>query len=106
MEKINETLYNKVLKPTVSKINKVIKEALPGMMKIDLQAQVADQELWDVLRDKFEKFSALVDPYRTDAFCKRDHDDHQRDDAPPLKGKKREKRQKTTKISKSANESS
>ncbi|GKF45463.1 hypothetical protein Tco_0132015, partial [Tanacetum coccineum] len=61
-----------------------------------LQDQVDDPDLWDVLKRKFEKPSALSDPRRTDSFCKRDHDDHQEDDAPP-KGEKRVKRQKTSK---------
>ncbi|GKB06070.1 hypothetical protein Tco_0834303 [Tanacetum coccineum] len=51
-------------------------------MKSDLQAQVADPDLWDVLRAKFEKSSASVGPFRTDAFCKRGHDDGQGNDAP------------------------
>ncbi|GJV41570.1 hypothetical protein Tco_1420010 [Tanacetum coccineum] len=54
-------------------------------MKSDLQAQVTDPE--------------------DDAFSKRDHDDHQGDDVPP-EGEKIVKRQKTSKISKSARGSS
>ncbi|GJR21404.1 hypothetical protein Tco_0969931 [Tanacetum coccineum] len=61
-------------------------------MKLDLQAQVDDLELWDVLRAKFEKTLALAGSCRDDAFRKRNHDDHQGDDAPP----------KTSKSSKSA----
>ncbi|GJZ14549.1 hypothetical protein Tco_0550226, partial [Tanacetum coccineum] len=56
-------------------------------MKSSLQDQVDDHELCDVLKCKFEKFSASSGPCRTDAFRKRDHDDHQEDDAPP-KGEK------------------
>ncbi|GJT11537.1 hypothetical protein Tco_0858579 [Tanacetum coccineum] len=54
---------------------------------------------------KFEKSSASSGPCRTDAFRKRDHDDHQEDDAPP-EGEKRAKRQKTVKGLKSASGSS
>nr|GEX66681.1 hypothetical protein [Tanacetum cinerariifolium] len=72
-------------------------------MKSELQAQVADLEFWDVFRAKFEKSSASSGSYRDDVFCKREHDDHQGDDAPP-EGEKNAKRQKTTsKISKSRN---
>ncbi|GKD20930.1 hypothetical protein Tco_1222633, partial [Tanacetum coccineum] len=74
-------------------------------MKSDLQAQVADPELWDVLKAKFEKSSASAGSCRDDAFRKRDHDDHQGDDAPP-KGEKSAKRQKTSKSLKSARGSS
>ncbi|GJU45329.1 hypothetical protein Tco_1202595 [Tanacetum coccineum] len=52
-------------------------------MKRNLQDQANDSELWDVLKRKFEKSSASSGPCRTDAFRKRDHDDHQEDDAPP-----------------------
>nr|GEU61641.1 hypothetical protein [Tanacetum cinerariifolium] len=64
--------------------------------KMDLQAQVADPELWDVLRAKFEKYSALAGSCRDDAFRKRDHDENQGDDG-PLEGEKSVKRQKTSK---------
>ncbi|GJY36444.1 hypothetical protein Tco_0421822 [Tanacetum coccineum] len=74
-------------------------------MKTDLQSQVVDPELWDVLRAKLEKYSASAGPYRTDSFRKRDHDDHQGDDAPP-KEEKSAKRKKTSKSSKSASGSS
>ncbi|GJR44150.1 hypothetical protein Tco_1312253 [Tanacetum coccineum] len=49
-----------------------------GIFKIN----VDDPELWDVLIAKFEKSSALAGSCKDDAFCKCDHDDHQRDDAP------------------------
>ncbi|GJS13013.1 hypothetical protein Tco_0407485 [Tanacetum coccineum] len=74
-------------------------------MKSNLQDQVDDPEVWDVLKCKFEKSSASSGPYRTDAFRKRDHDDHQEDDAPP-EGEKRVKRQKISKGSKSTSDSS
>ncbi|GJR12020.1 hypothetical protein Tco_0794672 [Tanacetum coccineum] len=67
--------------------------------------QVADLELWDVLKRKFEKSSASTSSCRDDAFHKRGHDEHQGDDAPP-EGEKRAKRQKTSKGSKSASGSS
>ncbi|GKC24106.1 hypothetical protein Tco_1026256 [Tanacetum coccineum] len=69
--------------------------------KSNLQDQVDDPEVWDVLKCKFEKSSASSGPYRTDAFRKRDHDDHQEDDALP-EGEKRAKRQKISKGSKPA----
>ncbi|GJV07648.1 hypothetical protein Tco_1345304 [Tanacetum coccineum] len=43
-------------------------------MKMDLQAQVADPELWDNLRAKFKKSSASAGSCRDNDFCKRDHD--------------------------------
>ncbi|GJR70665.1 hypothetical protein Tco_0016730 [Tanacetum coccineum] len=55
-------------------------------MKFNLQAQVADPELWDILRAKFEKSSTSTSFYGDDAFHKRDHDDHQGDDANPERG--------------------
>ncbi|GJZ60924.1 hypothetical protein Tco_0617061 [Tanacetum coccineum] len=73
--------------------------------KSNLQDQVADPELWEILRAKFEKSSASVGPCRTDAFRKRDHDDHQGDNVNP-EGEKSAKRQKTSKDSKSAKGSS
>ncbi|GKB07193.1 hypothetical protein Tco_0835477 [Tanacetum coccineum] len=75
------------------------------LMKLDLQAQVADPKLWDILKRKFEKSSVLGSSCRDDAFRKRDHDEHQGDDGPP-KGEKSAKRQKTFKGSKSARGSS
>ncbi|GJV15643.1 hypothetical protein Tco_1360966 [Tanacetum coccineum] len=69
--------------------------------EINRQAQVVDLELWNVVKAKFEKSSALVSSCRIDAFRKRDHDDHQGDDA-PLEGEKNAKRQKISKSSKSA----
>ncbi|GKD28547.1 hypothetical protein Tco_1239325 [Tanacetum coccineum] len=56
-------------------------------MKSNLQAQVVDPELWDILKAKFEKSSALVGSCRNDAFRKRNHDKHQGDDAPPKRKK-------------------
>ncbi|GJY59583.1 hypothetical protein Tco_0459475 [Tanacetum coccineum] len=43
-------------------------------MKTDLQAQVADPELWDVLRAKFKKSSASAGSCRDNDFLKCDHD--------------------------------
>nr|GFD25179.1 hypothetical protein [Tanacetum cinerariifolium] len=64
-------------------------------MKSDLQAQVVDLKLWDVLKAKFEK-SFAVGSFLDDAHRKRDHDDHQGDDA-TLEGEKSAKRKKTSK---------
>ncbi|GJX69434.1 hypothetical protein Tco_0305161 [Tanacetum coccineum] len=74
-------------------------------MKSDLQSQVADHDLWNALKAKFENSSAVIDSCRFDAFLKRDHDDHPGDDA-PQEGDKSTKRHKTSKISKSARGSS
>ncbi|GJX89405.1 hypothetical protein Tco_0341419 [Tanacetum coccineum] len=74
-------------------------------MKRSLQDQADDPKLWEVLKRKFEKSSALSGPCRTDAFRKHDQDDHQEDDA-PLEGEKRVKRRKTSKGLKSASGSS
>nr|GFA78253.1 hypothetical protein [Tanacetum cinerariifolium] len=74
-------------------------------MKPDLQAQVANPELWDVLKRKFVKSSASPGPCRIDTFRKRDHDDHQEDNA-PSKGEKIAEIQKTSKGLKSASVSS
>nr|GEU68048.1 hypothetical protein [Tanacetum cinerariifolium] len=41
-------------------------------MKMDLQAQVADLELWDVLRAKFEKSSAATGVCKTNTFRKQE----------------------------------
>ncbi|GJX61771.1 hypothetical protein Tco_0294671 [Tanacetum coccineum] len=51
-------------------------------MKTDLPSQVADPELWEILRAKFEKSSTSTGPCQTDAFRKRYHDDHHEDDTP------------------------
>ncbi|GKB99535.1 hypothetical protein Tco_0985672 [Tanacetum coccineum] len=56
-------------------------------VKSDLQAQLDDPKLWDVLRGKFEKCSALAGSCKDDAFRKHDHEDHLGDDSPP-KGRK------------------
>ncbi|GJT42449.1 hypothetical protein Tco_0951164 [Tanacetum coccineum] len=100
MKEMSDTLNNLVPELSVAITNELIKEAVPRMvndaMKLNLQDQVDDPELWDVLKHKFEKYSASFDPCRTDAFRKQDHDDRQEDDAPP-KEEKRAKRQKTSK---------
>ncbi|GJR32289.1 hypothetical protein Tco_1108521 [Tanacetum coccineum] len=121
MKEMSDTLNNLVPELIVAKTNDLIKVAVPRMvnyavkkdreistsnvpelisrefvMKLNLQDQVDDPELWDVLKHKFEKYSASFDPCRTDAFRKQDHDDRQEDDAPP-KEEKRAKRQKTSK---------
>ncbi|GJW10700.1 hypothetical protein Tco_1576527 [Tanacetum coccineum] len=74
-------------------------------MKLDLQSQVADPELWNAVKAKYEKSLASNDSCRYDAFRKRNHDDHQGNDA-PLEGEKGAKRQNTSKSSKSATGSS
>nr|GEV09688.1 hypothetical protein [Tanacetum cinerariifolium] len=60
-----------------------------------------DQEL--TASAKFDKSSASAGSCKNDAFRKRDHDEHQGDDA-PLEGEKSVKRQKTSKSSKSTRE--
>ncbi|GJW86569.1 hypothetical protein Tco_0161909 [Tanacetum coccineum] len=72
------------------------KEASQATMKMDLQSQVADQELWDFLRTKYEKSSISSGSCITYTFRKRDHDDHHQDDAPP-EGENRAKSQKRSK---------
>ncbi|GJT94408.1 hypothetical protein Tco_1089926 [Tanacetum coccineum] len=64
-------------------------------MKLDFQSQVLDPELWNALKAKYKKSSAATDSCRIDAFRKRDHDDHQGDDA-PLEGEKNAKRIEAT----------
>nr|GFA75473.1 hypothetical protein [Tanacetum cinerariifolium] len=59
----------------------------------------------DVLRTKFVKSSASAGSCMDGAFRKRDHDDHQGDDAPP-EGEKNAKRQNVSKSSKYARGSS
>nr|GEX13209.1 hypothetical protein [Tanacetum cinerariifolium] len=86
-------------------IEELFKIHMENKMKSDLQAKVADLELRDVLKRKFEKFSASASSCRDDAFRKCNHDKHQGDDGPP-KGEKSAKRQKTLKGSKSARGSS
>ncbi|GKE22045.1 hypothetical protein Tco_1433557 [Tanacetum coccineum] len=67
-------------------------------MKSDLQAQLANSELWDVLRAKFDKSSASAASCRNDAFRMRDHDEHKGDDAPPEGEKKCEKAKDVEKL--------
>ncbi|GJZ31419.1 hypothetical protein Tco_0576466 [Tanacetum coccineum] len=74
-------------------------------MKLDLQSQVVDPQLWNVLKAKFEKYSPSINSCRYDAFRKHDHDDHPSDDA-PQEGEKSAKRHKTSKSSKSTRGSS
>ncbi|GJY88183.1 hypothetical protein Tco_0502811 [Tanacetum coccineum] len=69
-------------------------------MKNDPQAQAVNLAIWDVLKVKYEKPSALIDTCRADAFHKRHHDDHSDDH---LEGEKGLKKQKTTKGSLAAN---
>ncbi|GJY23150.1 hypothetical protein Tco_0396808 [Tanacetum coccineum] len=94
-------MQNKVINghPTTSTSTATIfdlQQQLYLKMKSDLQAQVDDPELWDVLKAKFKKSSALVGSCRDDAFLKRNHDEHQGDDAPP-DGEKNEKKAKDVK---------
>ncbi|GKE62294.1 hypothetical protein Tco_1512661, partial [Tanacetum coccineum] len=74
-------------------------------LKSDLQSHVVDPEFWNALKAKYEKSSASTDSCRYDAFCKRDHDEHQGDDAPPEE-EKGAKRQKTSRSSKTTRGSS
>ncbi|GJT26951.1 hypothetical protein Tco_0907226 [Tanacetum coccineum] len=96
---------NKRMEATLRDMLRGLEASLYLNMKSDLQAQVANPELWDVLRAKFEKYSASAGSYKDDAFRKRDHDEHQGDDG-PLDGEKNKKRQKTSKNSKSKRGSS
>ncbi|GKB33324.1 hypothetical protein Tco_0872725 [Tanacetum coccineum] len=59
-------------------------------MKVDLQTQVADLEIWDILKNKFEKSSASASSCRV-------HDVRQGDDGPP-EGEKRAKIHKTSRV--------
>ncbi|GJW03316.1 ribonuclease H-like domain-containing protein [Tanacetum coccineum] len=70
-------------------------------MKSDLQAQVVDPKFWDIFKSKFEKSSTSSCSCKNYAFRKRNHDEHQGDDA-PRKGEKSAKRQKMSKSSKFA----
>nr|GEU72765.1 hypothetical protein [Tanacetum cinerariifolium] len=81
---------------TTTKTTADLQRQLYLKMKSDLKAQVADPELWDVLKRKFKKSSASVSSCRDDAFHKRDHDKHQGDDG-PLEGEKSVKRLKICK---------
>ncbi|GKD90160.1 hypothetical protein Tco_1365667 [Tanacetum coccineum] len=111
MKEMSDSLNNLVPELTIAKTNELIKEyfnyttttadlqhQLYLKMKLDLQDQVVDPELWDVLKRKFEKSSASTSSCRDDAFRKRDHDEHQ--------GEKSVKRQKISKGSKFAKGSS
>ncbi|GKE52069.1 hypothetical protein Tco_1487225 [Tanacetum coccineum] len=69
-------------------------------MKNDPESQVDDFDLWDALKDKFQKSLPPLNTCRPEASQKRDHDDHLDDH---LKGETGSKRQKTTKGSSSAN---
>ncbi|GJX74980.1 hypothetical protein Tco_0313575 [Tanacetum coccineum] len=69
-------------------------------MKSDPQSQAANSDLWNALKAKYEKSSALTNSCRHDAFHKRDHDNHIDDEALP-KGVNSLKRQRTSRGSKS-----
>nr|GEW07838.1 hypothetical protein [Tanacetum cinerariifolium] len=71
----------------------LLQQQLYLKMKIDLQAQVADTEIRDVMRAKFEKSLTSDGSCRDNAFRKRNHNDHQGDDAPP-EGRKCQQQQK------------
>ncbi|GJU49587.1 hypothetical protein Tco_1219142 [Tanacetum coccineum] len=118
LEKVNEDLKDIVPKLATSATNDIIKDNLLRLVTDNIKKERESSQpintiinvhpttkLWDVLKAKFKKSSALVGPCRIDAFRKCDHDDHQGDDAPP-EGEKSAKRQKTSKISKSARGSS
>ncbi|GKE28053.1 hypothetical protein Tco_1443437 [Tanacetum coccineum] len=95
--KIIEELFRIYMQNTVLNVHPTTSTSIPTTydlqhqlylkMKSNLQAQVVDLELWDILKAKFEKSSALVGSCRNDAFHKRDHDKHQGDDAPPKRKK-------------------
>ncbi|GJU12003.1 hypothetical protein Tco_1134399 [Tanacetum coccineum] len=97
---MSDTLNNLVPELTMAKTNELIKEAVSRMVndvvKQDRESSTAiniflnvhpttidDPVLWDVLKRKFEKSSALISSCRDDVFCKRDHDEYQGDDGPP-----------------------
>ncbi|GJV16737.1 hypothetical protein Tco_1362060 [Tanacetum coccineum] len=114
-----ETLRNKVPKLTVSTTNDLMKESLPKMVNdVVTQERESAQAINTVLnvhpttsastatttsdlqqqlymKMKSDLQAQVVDP-ENDAFCKRDHDEHQGDDALP-EGEKSMKRQKTFK---------
>ncbi|GJZ01265.1 hypothetical protein Tco_0519226 [Tanacetum coccineum] len=98
---IIENNFPKVLVEAIMKERDTFQETI----KRSLQDQANDPELWEVLKQKFEKSSVSSGPCRTYTFCSTDHDDHQEDDS-PLEREKRAKRQKTSKSSKSARETS
>ncbi|GKD00025.1 hypothetical protein Tco_1170299 [Tanacetum coccineum] len=76
----------------------ILKKTFPSLQS---SKDVTDPELWNALKAKYEKSSALTDSCMNDAFRKRDHDEHPGDDT-PLEGEKGAKRQKTSRSSKSA----
>ncbi|GJX34142.1 hypothetical protein Tco_0245699 [Tanacetum coccineum] len=94
------TIHHTTSISTVTTTTADLQHQLFVKMKSNLQDQVADPELWDVLKRKFEKSLTASAPYRIDAFHKRDHDDYQEDDAPPEEDI-RVKRKNTSKGSKS-----
>ncbi|GKA45437.1 hypothetical protein Tco_0738233 [Tanacetum coccineum] len=83
----------------------IIEELSHNIFRIILQDQADNQELWKVLKKKFEKSSAPSTSCRNDFVHSHDHDDHQDDDALP-EGEKRVKKKKSTHSSKSARKSS
>ncbi|GKC67034.1 hypothetical protein Tco_1099632 [Tanacetum coccineum] len=133
LEKVNESLKDIVPKLATSATNDIIKDNLPRLVTDAVKKERESSQpvvrfhknlllmllkllknflgftcrirVVDVLKAKFEKSSASAGSCRNDAFRKRDHDDHQGDDAPP-EGEKSAKRQKTSKSSKSARGSS
>ncbi|GJV36911.1 hypothetical protein Tco_1409388 [Tanacetum coccineum] len=96
LEKVNESLKEIIPKIATSATNNLIKDNLSRLvsdavkkeressqpMKSDLQSQLADLELWNALKNKYEKFPASNESCSIDAFCKRNHDEHHGDDAP------------------------
>ncbi|GKD13553.1 hypothetical protein Tco_1197960 [Tanacetum coccineum] len=100
----------RVMADAVKKEKEALKAIVPALISKEFvdHAPKIIKELFkihmknnDVLKRKFEKSSALSYPCRIDAFRKRDHEDHQEDDA-PHEGEKRAKKKKTSKSSKSA----
>ncbi|GJT94407.1 hypothetical protein Tco_1368010 [Tanacetum coccineum] len=84
---------------TTSATNDLIKDNLPRLV-----TDVVKHERESSQRDaKFEKSSASVGSCRDDAFRKRDHDDHQGDDAPPKGGEKCKKAKDIKKLKASTN---
>ncbi|GJY11892.1 hypothetical protein Tco_0381201 [Tanacetum coccineum] len=84
---------------------KIIEELFRIYMQNTVLNVHSTTKLWNVLKAKYEKSSTSNESCGFDAFSKRDHDDHEGDDA-HLKGEKNEKRQNVSKSSKSARGSS
>ncbi|GJX43594.1 hypothetical protein Tco_0260270 [Tanacetum coccineum] len=90
---------------TIIEDRDAFRSEVSDLMKRSLQDQANDPVLWEVPKRKFEKSSTSNTSCRDDDIHSQRHDDHQEDDVPP-EGEKRVKRHTTSKISKSARDSS